>query len=236
LSRGQFLLSALSLSATALVLGALAYRLGALLWQWWVPIVVIAGIAATDFASGLVHWAADTWGRDDLPIIGERLLAPFRIHHVNPDDFLERRFVEANGDVAVLAVPVVSGLHALPFDAAWGAPLAMFGLVFCGSSVMTNQVHQWAHMASPPRPIAVLQNCGLLLGRTEHAAHHQRPYDQHYCITTGWCNRPLEALAFFRRLEAAITRVTGVPPRQDDRRYEARFNRPSSPGLEGRRA
>ena len=88
---------------------------------------------------------------------------------------------------------------------------------------MTNQIHQWAHLASPPPLVRTLQACGALLGPAEHAAHHQRPYDVRYCITTGWCNRPLEALAFFRRLETAIAWMTGVQPRHDDRRYEQRY-------------
>jgi hypothetical protein len=54
----------------------------------------------------------------------------------------------------------------------------------------------------------------MLLGRAQHAAHHERPYDAHYCITTGWCNRPCEAIGFFRHLKAAITRVTGVRPQR----------------------
>jgi hypothetical protein len=66
-----------------------------------------------------------------------------------------------------------------------------------------------------------------LLGRAEHAAHHECPHDVHYCITTAWCNRPLEAIRFFRRLEIAVTRLTGVTPRHDDRRYEARYGSPN---------
>jgi len=62
-----------------------------------------------------------------------------------------------------------------------------------------------------------------VLGRAAHATHHDRPYDAHYCITTGWCNRPLEAIGFFRRMERAITWLTGAHPRQDDERYEARY-------------
>jgi len=107
LTRGQGLFSVVSIVAAFLVLAILAFRLATQLdpWQWWVPLAFAAGMAAADFGSGLVHWGADTWGRDDLPVIGHRLLVPFRVHHINPDDFLRRRFVETNGDVACLAVP-----------------------------------------------------------------------------------------------------------------------------------
>ena len=181
---------------------------------------LLSGVAAADFASGLVHWGADTWGRDDLPLIGRSFLVPFRVHHVNPDDLLRRRFLETNGDLAVLAVAALAGLLAIPVETAWGGPAAVFGGAFVGFGMITNQIHQWAHMPSPPAPIRVLQDCGLILGRAEHARHHERPYHAHYCITTGWCNRTLEQIGFFRRLERAITRLMGAEPRQDDERYE----------------
>ena len=90
-------------------------------WQWWVPLAFVAGMAAADFGSGLVHWGADTWGRDDLPVIGHRLLVPFRVHHVNPDDFLRRSFVDTNGDVAVHRDPGAARRSSLvPLDARVG--------------------------------------------------------------------------------------------------------------------
>src|SRR5688500_6737230 len=61
------------------------------LMHWWVLFVLLAGVAAVAFASGLVHWGADTWGRDDAPIVCRVLLVPFRLHHVNPADFTHRR-------------------------------------------------------------------------------------------------------------------------------------------------
>jgi ubiquitin-conjugating enzyme E2 variant len=151
---------------------------------------------------------------------------PFRVHHINPDDFLRRRFIDTNGEVAAIAVPILLPLLALPLDSPWGGALGVFGFAFCGLGSLTNQIHQWAHVARPPALVRALQVCGVLLGRAGHAAHHARPYDRQYCITTGWCNRPLDAIGFFRRLESAVTALTGVAPRHDDRRYENQYATP----------
>lgn len=224
-SRSQLVFSWISISAAYLLLSAFMLRIGLMLdlRQWWVPLAFGAGMATADFASGLVHWAADTWGRDDLPVIGRRLLVPFRIHHINPEEFLKRPFVETNGDVSFLGIPPIGCLLAVPLDSTWGGPFSIFGLGLCGVGMLTNQIHQWAHMPSPPRAVRVLQDCRLILGRAEHARHHRRPYDGCYCITTGWFNAPLERAGFFRRLEKCMTWATGLVPRQDDRRYEQRY-------------
>lgn len=206
------------------LLAAVGIRLimdGAL--AWWMPVAALGGVAAADLVSGVVHWAADTWGRGDLRVIGPALLVPFRVHHVNPDDFRRRRFVDVNGDVALIAAPALVGLLWLDIGSPSGGAACAFGAAFCAASMLTNQIHQWAHMAAPPRAARVLQACGLILCPSAHAAHHDRPYAVHYCITTGWCNRPLEAIGFFRLLERAITTATGAQARCDDRRYEQRY-------------
>lgn len=197
--------------------------------EWWVVPVAVVGMVAADFLSGLVHWTADTWGSESMPWIGRRFLHPFRVHHVNPDDFLRRRFIDTNGDVALLVIPVLAISLAFPLDSQRGVAAAVFLGAFSGVGLLTNQVHQWAHMPSPPAIVSVLQRCGLILGHEAHARHHRPPYVANYCIATGWCNRPLAAIHFFRRLERTITWLAGLHPRHDDATFganaeAARFN------------
>jgi hypothetical protein len=217
-SRAQSTTWRIAIACAAALLSALAFRLGRALdvWQWWVPIALVGGVALADFSSGLLHWAADTWGRADLPVIGPRILAPFRVHHVNPDDFLRRSFLDTNGDVAALSVAPLVALFWVPLDDASGQALAVAGCGFCAMGGLTNQIHQWAHMPAPPGAVVLLHTVGVLLRPRDHARHHGRPFDGAYCITTGWCNRPLEAIGFFRRLERTVSRVTGAVPRHDE--------------------
>ena len=206
-------------------LAILAQRIAAHadLWHWSTALAALGGVVAADFLSGIVHWAADTWGHEDMPVVGQRVLVPFRVHHLNPDDFLRRRFLDTNGDVAWITTPLLLACCLLPLETTWESLIAVFGFGLCLSGVMTNQIHQWAHMPSPPAAVRILQNCGVLLGRREHAGHHAGPYDQNYCITTGWCNPLLDRVGFYRHLEAIITWLTGARPRVDDDRYVITF-------------
>jgi hypothetical protein len=189
--------------------------------EWWLTPVFVLGAFAADFVSGLVHWTADTWGRETLPVIGRRLLRPFRVHHVNPDDFTRRTFLDVNGDVAMIVVFFLLAALAFPLDRQWGRLAEVFVFSFCLVGAPTNQVHQWAHTRRPPAFVRFLQRTGIILSRTAHARHHVAPYVQHYCIATGWCNRGLAAIDFFPRLERLITALTGLEPRDDDHAFQA---------------
>ncbi len=220
MSPAQRAFSIVSIAVAVSLLLALATRIiSNIPLAWWMPLAFLAGVALADLASGLVHWGADTWGDDDLPVIGRRLLKPFRLHHVDPDDFLRRSFVDANGDVAFATLPALALLLVLPLDRPWAPAAMMVGFGWCAVGMWTNQIHQWAHMPSPPHAVSALQRYVLLLGHESHARHHAGAFDRHYCITTGWWNRSLEVVGFFRGLERVITATTGARPREDDHRY-----------------
>jgi len=207
----------IAVAASLLALHVLRFAADPASFSWRVLVAVVAGAILADFISGVVHWSADTWGSESLPVLGRRFLHPFRIHHVNPRDFLRRDFIDCNGDVAMITVPVLLGALLLPTSGELGQLATGFVVGFTATILPTNQVHQWAHRPEPPRLVAWLQRGGVILSRTEHERHHASPYVVNYCIATGWCNRTLEAVGFFPALERVIRRVTGAEPRRDER-------------------
>ncbi|MFO0943826.1 MAG: fatty acid desaturase family protein [Pirellulales bacterium] len=189
--------------------------------KWYSLLAIPLGMILADFLSGVIHWSADTWGSESMPILGKRLLHPFRVHHVNPADFLRRQFIDTNGDVAFLAIPFLLAALKIPLTSPTMLSMALFITSFAAVGLMTNQIHQWAHMRSALWPISWLQRFGIILSHEAHQQHHQPPYAQNYCIATGWCNRPLMAINFFTRMERLITRITGVHPRVDEVQFSA---------------
>jgi len=185
-------------------------------WTYWQWLVIGAAWVAADFVSGVVHWLADTWGSEKFPILGPRFIRPFRVHHQTPSSFLTCNFFDTNGDTCLIAIPILLSLYWLSPDSMWGLLALTFGVSFCMFAIPTNQIHQWAHMPHPPRWVRILQSWGLLLSNEEHSQHHQLPFEGHYCITSGLCNRWLERIHFFRGLEKLITQMTGVLPRMEE--------------------
>ena len=205
------------LAAAGLLLVDLIRLAGAsALFSWWTPLVVLAALLLADFGSGLVHWGADTWGSERMPVLGPRFLRPFRVHHSNPDDILRRGFVDLNGDVALLGLPLLAGGLLIPLSDGAGRLATVFCVALGACTLPTNQIHQWAHRSEPPRWVRWLQRRGLILSRERHALHHTAPYTTDYCITTGWCNRALARARFFPTLEGWISRLTGLVPRSDE--------------------
>ena len=216
-SRASQAVELASLVAAGLALIVLIARLGPVVGlAWWLPIVVLAAGVAADFMSGVVHWIADTWGHESWPVIGPRVLRPFRVHHLNPGDMLGRGFLDLNGDVALLTLPLLATAWLMPIGSGAGLVAATFFTAWAAWALPTNQVHQWAHMARPPRVVRWLQCARVILPPTAHRVHHASPYATHYCIATGWNNAWTARVDVFGRLERIVSRLTGLVPRADE--------------------
>src|SRR5262245_89910 len=165
----------------------------------------LLGAVAADLASGLVHWACDTFFAEDTPVIGRALILPFREHHRDPLALTRRTFLRVSasnflGSTGVLAVVWLLGtsigVAASPLFDVWAT-------ILTGSLAVTNQIHKWAHLPRAPRPIAWLQSVRLILTPSGHHRHHATGAGA-FCITTGWLNPALARLAAFAALERMI--------------------------------
>lgn len=174
---------------------------------WWIAAGVTgAGYLAADFASGFVHFLADNFGSPDTPLLGPVFVRPFRDHHFDPAGITRHDFVEVNGNNCLFSIPLLAGLYALLPDRPgwWELTAAWFWLVLFAAMFVTNQIHKWAHEASPPGWVAKLQAWGIVLSPENHRIHHAAPYDTYYCITWGVLNPLFERIQFFEKLRKVI--------------------------------
>jgi ubiquitin-conjugating enzyme E2 variant len=175
----------------------------------WFVLGALAGYVGADLVTGLVHWAADTYGTEQTPVLGPNFVGPFRSHHSDPDGITRHDVIETNGNSCIVAAPVLGGaLWWLPGPAEGDSWLFAWTVLLATSvaAVATNQFHKWAHMVSPPAPVRVLQQCGVILARHHHLIHHAAPYRTHYSITTGWTNESLRRTRAHETLETLLAR------------------------------
>ncbi len=167
------------------------------------------GWLVADFMSGFVHWLGDTFGTEEMPVLGQAFIKPFREHHTDPKGITRHDFIETNGNNCIvvclfLHVPM-SVLYF--FDGTLQVWLVAVGLVLGVATFFTNQIHRWAHLDDPPWYAILFQKLGLFMTTEHHNVHHAAPYDTYFCITTGWLNPILHKTRFFDRLERVVRAV-----------------------------
>ena len=187
------------------------------LWFLSFPAAVLGWIFS-DFIGGVVHWAGDTWGSIDFPILGPALIRPFREHHVNPLAITQHDFIETNAACALSGAPILFVCLFLNIGKDYKiTSFIVFFVFFMTLFVLfTNQIHKWSHTPNPNKILQFLQNNHIFLNPTHHKKHHTAPFNKYYCITTGWMNPILTHYKFFPRLESFITKFTKTLPRRED--------------------
>ncbi|EFA75308.1 hypothetical protein PPL_11384 [Heterostelium album PN500] len=187
---------------------------------WIFFLSTVLAMLTADFFSGIVHWAADTWGSLDTPLVGNSFIRSFREHHVVPTQMTKHDFIETNGDNCMLTIPVLLfTAFAKVNDDSYDMFLQCFLVQLAFWVMLTNQIHKWSHTYSLPSFVSFLQNYGIILSKRDHAVHHRNPFDKYYCITNGWLNPYLASIGFWKRLEEIITHCTGAIPRADDQAW-----------------
>uniref|UniRef100_A0A0G4GQ94 Lipid desaturase domain-containing protein n=1 Tax=Chromera velia CCMP2878 TaxID=1169474 RepID=A0A0G4GQ94_9ALVE len=189
--------SAISVSSAQSLAGGLDIALG-----------FLCALVFGDFFSGLFHWVADNYGNGSTPVFGG-VIEGFQGHHKAPWTITYRDFENNTFKICYAAGAIV----ALSFLLLGGSPFwQTFWTVFAVSQAFAQEFHKYSHMTNPPALVRRLQDAGLILSRKEHGQHHNSPFEGHYCILFGFCNRPLDSIGFFRFLERRVVALGGHEP------------------------
>jgi ubiquitin-conjugating enzyme E2 variant len=162
---------------------------------------VVACYFIADFATGVLHWAEDTWLAPGRSKLLDRFVVNDNLeHHRRPGTIRNGSYWATNAPSLVIAAGVASilaicGVHD------WQPYLV---LAFASQG---NQVHKWAHMSERPAIVARLQSLGVMQSRRHHGKHHTHPFAVHYCALSDFLNPGLDAIGFWRGLERTILRL-----------------------------
>ena len=185
---------------------------GAADFHMWVEPILAGwvGYMLADLGSGVYHWGIDNYGDGSTPVFGSQIEA-FQGHHKWPWTITRRQFAN---NLHALARAVT--FTVLPLDLICHDPIAQgFIGVFSGCIMFSQQFHAWAHGTKSRLPplVLALQEAGVLVSRSQHAAHHRPPYNNNYCIVSGVWNEFLDRQRVFEALEMILYFKLGVRPR-----------------------
>jgi len=190
-------------------------------------VAVLAGVYAADLASGLLHWAFDTWFSVDLTAV-RRMVAKVREHHIYPGRIFKYSFIDDAGTLSWIALPVLAPLFVWALAAGGAGParyLLCAAVVFDPLLVFMLEFHKCGHRPRGPAWVRALQRVGLVLPVGHHLRHHAGNHDVNYCTINGWADKTLGRIGLFRGLEWAISRASGARPQEDDHAWLRRYGR-----------
>jgi ubiquitin-conjugating enzyme E2 variant len=174
---------------------------GGMAWSTWVLVktppsgldaclLVVFSLIVTDLISGLLHVVLDNPRSLALaPIRG--LAEGFQRHHDSPARIYEMPLYQ---HLYVMHLPLTLLFVAtLPFN---NAGMHVVFLSMVAALHLMQMAHLWAHLPPERVPgfVRFLQRTKVLLDKPQHDLHHRAPFDKDFCIMTGICNRPLNAV------------------------------------------
>jgi hypothetical protein len=189
-----YYLTRLVLALATAVLDASWYTV---LWSSF--LTAILGYLASDFVSGLVHFLGDTFGDPETPFFGPHFIFPFREHHVDQTAITRHGFLQVNGNNCLISLIVlIPTYYYVPFSTSLFYWLSgLFVALFVLFIFLTNQIHKWAHSATRPAFVTILQKYNIILSPARHELHHTAPFASYFCITNGWVNPVIEKTGIF---------------------------------------
>jgi hypothetical protein len=118
------------------------------------------------------------------------LVTGFRRHHIDPSAIARENGILGNlGDTAWFALAMALLARWLPVELVGGGHFireTLLGISFF--SLVTQQVHAFAHHPRPPAWVSSLQRWRVIIPPHVHARHHRAGHDTHYAVLTGWTN------------------------------------------------
>jgi CRP-like cAMP-binding protein len=118
---------------------------------------LIGGILGADFVSGILRWAAETWGKPTRPIVGNVFIRLFREHDPDPKAITRHDFMETIGANCLVTLPalLVAVLLYQPTTPRLSLTASLTSLSLW--VLARHRFHQWAHENAPPRLLRALQ-------------------------------------------------------------------------------
>lgn len=153
-----------------------------------------------DFVSGVLHWIEDTYNVHSLFVCANRY------HHIKPHAMTRHGLWFTIDTSVYLTLPLAFLNYLL------SGSVFMYEFLFFVS--FANQIHKWSHtrMSEVPKMVFIMQATGLFISQQHHHKHHQ-DNTTCYCAMTNYLNPVLDYFRFWRGLEYAINKLTGIEPR-----------------------
>ena len=153
---------------------------------------------AADFFSGFVHWFGDSWSGYGY----DSLFQDFLEHHDYPTAMVKRNYIEGAYDTYIIYM-VIRLIGIVPH----------YPLLICTSmwAMQSNYFHRESHRhANRNWLVTKLQDMHIILNPIHHHIHHTKPFNNYYCVFSGFCNPMFELINFWRNFEKLIFVFTNL--------------------------